>query len=293
MARILFVAINYWPEPSGTAPYTTRMAEHLAEQGHEVEVITGYPHYPDWKVASSYGSGLSRREIVNGVNIVRKRHFVPAKQTIAARALYESTFLAHGFATRLRRPDAIIGVIPSLNGGALARLLAARFGVGYAVIVQDLMGRAAGQSGISAGSRVSGVIGRAEAWSLRRARIVAPVSDAFIPYLKSLGVPDSRLVRLPNWTLHTGPASDRSEVRARLGWGDEQVVLHAGNMGLKQGLEQIVEAARVAAVSSFSATEVSVWPSNRWRRGCRTSSSCRPNLRTTTRTPCTPPTFSC
>ena len=37
-------------------------------------------------------------------------------------------------------------------------------------------------------------------------------------------------------------------VRARFGWTDwRQVVLHAGNIGLKQGLEQVVDAARRAA----------------------------------------------
>jgi glycosyltransferase involved in cell wall biosynthesis len=75
------------------------------------------------------------------------------------------------------------------------------------------------------------------------------VSVAFVPYLRSLGITDDQLVDLPNWTLHAGSTSNRAEARRRLGWGDEQVVLHAGNMGLKQGLEQVVVAAR-AAVSS-------------------------------------------
>jgi colanic acid biosynthesis glycosyl transferase WcaI len=251
MARFLFVAINYWPEPSGTAPYTTRIAEHLAKQGHDVTVLTGYPHYPEWKISSAYPLRLSCREVINGVRVIRKRHFVPGRQTVVGRALYESTFLAHGLATRLRRPDAVIGVIPSLNGGALARMLAARFRVGYAVIVQDLMGRAAGQSGVSGGSRVAGAISRAEAWSLRRARLVAPVSVAFIPYLKSLGISDAQLVDLPNWTLHSVAAVDRVEVRRRrLRWRDEQVVLHAGNMGLKQGLEQVLVAAKMAVLAA-------------------------------------------
>lgn len=250
MARVLFVAINYWPEPSGTAPYTTRIAEHLVKQGHDVTVLTGYPHYPEWRVSPAYSSRLSCREVINGVKIIRKRHFVPVRQTVTGRALYESTFLVHGLATRLSRPDTVIGVIPSLNGGVLARVLAARYRVGYGVVVQDLMGRAADQSGVPSGARVASAISRAEAWSLRRARLVAPVSVAFIPYLKSLGISDAQLVHLPNWTLHAGPASDRAEVRRRLGWGDEQVVLHAGNMGLKQGLEQVLVAARTAVLAA-------------------------------------------
>jgi glycosyltransferase involved in cell wall biosynthesis len=36
------------------------------------------------------------------------------------------------------------------------------------------------------------------------------------------------------------------EIRRRLGWGAEAVVLHTGNMGLKQGLENVIDAARLA-----------------------------------------------
>jgi glycosyltransferase involved in cell wall biosynthesis len=250
MASVLFVAVNYWPEPSGTAPYTTRIAEHLSEKGHDVTVLTGFPHYPEWRISPSCESRLTRREVVRGVTIIRKRHFVPGRQTLTGRALYESTFLANGLATRLHRPDAVIGVIPSLNGGVLARVLAARYRVGYAVILQDLMGRAADQSGIPAGPRVAGVVSRLEAWSLRRARLVAAVSEGFFPYLRSLGIPDERLVHLPNWTLHPGSVGDRAAARQRLGWEDQQVVLHAGNMGLKQGLDQVLAAARVAVLSA-------------------------------------------
>jgi glycosyltransferase involved in cell wall biosynthesis len=52
---------------------------------------------------------------------------------------------------------------------------------------------------------------------------------------------------LPNWTHIGTPAGDRSTTRDRLGWpAGSTVVLHAGNMGLKQGLEQVLEFARRA-----------------------------------------------
>jgi glycosyltransferase involved in cell wall biosynthesis len=47
----------------------------------------------------------------------------------------------------------------------------------------------------------------------------------------------------------TAPAAaEAAERRRKLGWrDDEQIVLHAGNMGLKQGLEFVVDAARLAS----------------------------------------------
>ena len=50
--RVLIVGINYSPELTGIGPYTAGLAEHLAARGDEVTVITGLPHYPDWRIAA-------------------------------------------------------------------------------------------------------------------------------------------------------------------------------------------------------------------------------------------------
>jgi colanic acid biosynthesis glycosyl transferase WcaI len=249
MAHILFAGINYGPEQSGISPYTTGLAEYLVRSGHRVTVITGFPHYPAWTVDPAYRGQLRKREVIAGVEVIRRRHHVPSHQSVVGRGLYEATFFAHGLLTRVDPPDVVIGVTPSLSGGALARIFAARWHVPYGVIVQDLMGRAAEQSGIAAGGRVAGGVSRFEAWALERARAVGEVSPAFAPYLQSLGVRPSRIVELPNWIVRPAVEANVADTRRRLGWGSEQIVLHAGNMGLKQGLEQVLDAAAMAATS--------------------------------------------
>lgn len=246
MANILIVGINYRPETSGIAPYTTDFAEFAASAGHSTTVITGFPHYPAWRLPA----GEHRWRIAEtrgGVRVLRRRHYVPQSQSAARRALYEGSFLVHGALSRPERPDAVFGVIPSLSGGLLARLFAARAGAPYGLIVQDLMAPAARQSGIRGGSRVAGATFFVERWAMARAHTVATASESFRPYLRELGVDERRILDLPNWT-HVGqPTADRADTRERLGWpADRTVVLHAGNMGLKQGLEQVIEAARRA-----------------------------------------------
>jgi putative colanic acid biosynthesis glycosyltransferase WcaI len=246
VANILIIGINYRPETTGIAPYTSDMAEHLAASGHRVTVITGFAHYPAWKVEA--GERRMRAvESLDGVRVLRRRHYVPRSQSAARRAAYEATFLVHGALSRPERPDLVFGVIPSLSGGLLARHFAARARAPYGLIFQDLMAPAARQSGIGGGARVAGATATLERWAAAKAETAAIASENFRPYLREIGVEEGRIIDLPNWSHLGAPTADRAATRDRLGWSaDQTIVLHAGNMGLKQGLEQVVEAARHA-----------------------------------------------
>ena len=59
MTRILITTINYAPEETGIAPYSTGLAEHLASQGYQVTTLTGLPHYPAWRVSDGYRDRLT------------------------------------------------------------------------------------------------------------------------------------------------------------------------------------------------------------------------------------------
>ena len=50
--HVLIIGINYRPELTAVGPYTAGLAEHLAGRGDQVTVITGLPHYPNWRIAS-------------------------------------------------------------------------------------------------------------------------------------------------------------------------------------------------------------------------------------------------
>lgn len=249
--KLLIAGLNYAPEETGNAPYTTGLAEHLAGRGYSVCVVTGLPSYPQWRVYDGDWHVIWKRESINGVDVRRRWHYVPSRQSAVRRALYEGTFLFTGLsALALPRPNAVLGIIPSLSGGLLARLAARRFGVPYGLIFQDLVGRAAEQSGVSGGGRVAGAVRAAEGWAARGAAAVGVIAEGFRPYLESLGLEAARIQRVRNWTHVEAPTMGRAAVRERLGLPQDAVIcLHAGNMGYKQGLENVIECARLAAHS--------------------------------------------
>jgi glycosyltransferase involved in cell wall biosynthesis len=245
--KLLIVGINYAPETSGNAPYTTGLAEHLAQRGHEVHVLTGQPHYPAWRRQPS-------NEIdgfVNGVHVHRRWHYIPQSHSALKRAIYETSFIGtSSMLWGLPRPDVTLGVIPSLGGGLIARMASARFKTPYGLLFQDLMGQAAGQSGVGGASKVEGIVRRSEGWIARGASRVAMVTEGFRPYLESIGVKADALHRVRNWT-HVPPVTESAgATRARFGWSDDDIIcLHAGNMGYKQGLDNVIDAAIIARVT--------------------------------------------
>ncbi|MEV8565072.1 glycosyltransferase family 4 protein [Streptomyces sp. NPDC051322] len=241
------VSTNYAPEHAGIGPYATQIAEHWADLGHETHALTGMPHYPSWSTDPAYAGVWRRTEERAGVRVHRRRHSVPPRQTAVRRALFEGTVLLHGLAAppRIERPDAVLAQLPSLAGGVLGARLAARWKVPYVPVVQDLMGAAAAQSGIRGGDRAAALAERAERYALRRATLVGVIHETFIDKVGAMGVDPARIRLVPNWNHIPGPSRPRAESRARLGWRpDDTVVLHSGNMGLKQGLEVLVNAAR-------------------------------------------------
>jgi colanic acid biosynthesis glycosyl transferase WcaI len=241
---ILVTTSYYWPEEAGSAPYLAGLAQHLQSRGHRVVVATAYPHYPEWRLPDR--APLVRREPHGEVEVRRRRHYVPRSQTAAHRLLYESSLFASGLtALAMRpRPDVVIGTCPTLAGGALAATAAMIYRAPYALVFQDLMGQAARQSGIAGGAGVAAAVGAAELALARRAAAVGIIAEGFRSYLQRGGVPPERIHRLRNWTRRVEPAESVAETKQRLRWRDGEIIcLHGGNLGRKQGLDNLLDVA--------------------------------------------------
>ena len=244
--RVLFYSVSYRPEHAGIGPYAAAAAEHLAKEGASVSVVAGLPHYPSWRVAPEDRWRLRRHEVVGGLPVTRLRQVVSRKQTALTRGVYELSFFLHGLFVRRtwQKADVVMAVVPSLAGGALAMVSAARNRVPLIVMVQDLTAAGARQSGMLGGRFASALVGNFESRLFRKAAAVGLVHDSLAESCLAMGVSPERLHVVPNWSLRE--PQPQVERVAGTDWTDRYVVLHAGNMGFKQGLEVVVDAARLA-----------------------------------------------
>jgi glycosyltransferase involved in cell wall biosynthesis len=246
--RILIAGVNYAPEVTGIAPFTTGLAEHLALQGHEVTAATTFPFAPHWRWFQTPPRWRTR-ERLNGVDVWRTKVVLPKKRTTAGRIVFDSSIGLASALTALSIPrvDVSICVSPPIQT-ALA-VAAFRFKLGRLVIlVQDLPTQAAQ----SVGMLKEGLALRAgrslEHFAYTLADHIVVISSSFASYIESGGVNRAKISEIPNWADLDSirPAAPDAEMRSRLGAGPEDfLIVHTGNMGAKQDLLNVVAAASI------------------------------------------------
>lgn len=259
---VCVVACHFRPEQAGSAPYNTMLVETLAAAGATVDVVAGVPHYPQWRVTDDrYRYGLMWREHGDRVRLTRVRHAVPGRTNLVGRARLEGSFAA--LATPLvaaSSADVVVAVTP-LVGAMLAASVGKRRRPS-GVIVHDLSGAGAEQSG-TAGSTAARAVGGLEYRLLARADRVGIITPRFSRPLIANGVAEERISVLPVFSHVDSIDLSPEQARARLGWPQAGItVVHTGNMGMKQGLEHAVDAARTAEAAGLDAQFVFVGDGN-------------------------------
>lgn len=242
---------------TGIGKYNCEMAEWLADHGHEVAIITAPPYYPWWQVQLPYRYWTYRTEQINKVKVYRCPLWVPRQPTGTKRLLHLFSFALTSVPLMLiqlfRRPDAIVVLEPTLFCAPVALGVARLCGVRTWLHVQDFEVDAAFGLGMVKAKGVSRAAATIERWLMNCFDRVSTISDSMLSKLITKGVPQTKSVLLTNWvdTQQIFPLSRASAYRMELGIEDDILVaLYSGNMGEKQGLEILLEAAKLLQAES-------------------------------------------
>lgn len=243
--RIVVLHQHYWPEIAATAQILTDLCEDLSVLGHEVHVVCGQPSYH----SASRHSRLPAHEEHRGVHVHRVWSVLPSRRSIPQRlAQYGSYFATSLLATlQLPKPDVcLVMSTPPLLLGLSGVLLELFRGVPFVYSVQDLYPDIAVHVGVLGQDTAAyGIIDQISRALYRRAAHVVTLSGAMAERLHAKGVAPERVEVIANWadTDHVVPTARDNEFARSHGLSDEFVVQYAGNLGLSQGLEHLVEAA--------------------------------------------------
>lgn len=246
---VCIFSLHYPPEPTGNAPYSGALAAGLAAAGHQVIAHVGFPHYPEWKIYDGY-AGWQKVERLKGVEVQRRRHYVPQPPRGVRRLVSELSFGLRLISARWGSPQVVIALSPPLFSTALAvvRLRLTPRRPRLIIWVQDIYSLGMAETG-EGGEFAQRITRWVERHTLRAADQIVVIHQQFADFAtRELKVPASKVVVVRNWThLPPSDAVERTAAKIELGWpSDVTLAVHTGNMGAKQGLENIVAAARVA-----------------------------------------------
>ncbi len=248
--KILVVSLYYEPDQcQGNGPIVRALCEDWAAAGHEVTVVTSFPHYNCDAVWPEYRGRLWQRDRVGQVRVLRSYIYVSARKSGLARLLNYFSFNVSSTLAGLsvERPDVIFVMSPPLTIGLTAYLLGKLKGVPYCYNVQDIWPEAAVRLGMLRGERTIRFWERVEKFIYRHSRRIFAISDEFSDNLQGKGVPATQIEVIPNFvdTAFIRPLPRRNAFATKHGLNDKFVVLYAGNVGLSQGLEVVLDAAEL------------------------------------------------
>ena len=175
---------------------------------------------------------------------------MPEKPTAVSRILHEATFVATSFLRQLTLPAADIYVVvsPPLLLGLAAWIISFVKNRRYVFHVQDLQPDAALGLGMLKGEVFDEsfvVVGKD---CLQGAVFVSTISRSMCKIIVAKGIEASKVVLFPNWV----DLAKDADLPAYGTWKAVHgidlatpVVSYAGNLGVKQGLDTVIEAAKL------------------------------------------------
>ncbi len=260
--RILIICINYAPERTGIGRYTGELGDWLASQGADVQVVTGFPYYPAWKLESGYRMKWFHGEHLNGVTLLRCPLYIPKNPTPFKRILQDLSFMftaligLSGKLIRGTRFDHIWVASPSFLSGWVG-IWAGCFNprARRHLHVFDLPIDAAQALGMIRGSLMLRFLSLMESAMMKRYHRVSTLSGGMRKRIIQKGVPETSIVLLPIWvdTNRFQPKHPNVELLSRLGISaDKRIVLYSGAVGEKQGLESLLAMAGMAQSAGMS-----------------------------------------
>ncbi len=236
--RVCFFNRSYWPDTGATGQLLTELAEGLvAAHGFEVTVVCGPP---------LSGERLARSTVHNGVRIVRAAGTRFHPRRFAGRAANYLTYFASALLAgwRLSRQDVVVALTdpPIIGLAAVASQRRAHF-VFYC---QDVFPEVAALLDDFRSPAADAILTQVNRYLVRRADRVIALDDTMRRRLiESKGAEASRVTVLHNWAdpLMFTDAPRENPFLAAHRLADRFVVLHAGNIGLSQNLDVVLDAA--------------------------------------------------
>ncbi len=249
---------HFAPDLAPTGVVMTSIATELVNLGNRLHVVTSLPWYQHHALEPGWDGQYVRTERTEWGAVTRVHPFPTDKRNIPARALafggFTALAAAMAAATR-RRPDVVLAMSPPLTLGPAGWMVGALRRVPLVFNIQDVFPDVAVELGLLKGDKVIAAARRLERFSYRRADAVTVLSDDLadnvrekLRHGRSGAAADREAAKvhvIPNFvdTQRISASERENGYRSEYGLTGKKVVMYAGNVGLSQALDLVLDAA--------------------------------------------------
>jgi len=248
---ILLLSQYFPPESGSAAAKISEMAHYLTGCGHQVSVVSQIPCYPAGVVYPGYEGAWFRREWQDGVRLTRTWSYAsPERSKFNPRLLNYASFMVTALGGILAgpRPEIMVVYSPPLFLGLTASLAGKIWRCPFVFWLNDLWPRAALSLGFMREGSLYRLASAVERLIYHQAARIFVYSRRMMEEVVADGGSRKNIEFHPLWIdteiFHPDPEG-AAQVRRQYGWENKFVILYGGNIGLAQGLEVLVETARM------------------------------------------------
>lgn len=237
--KILVVCQYYYPEPFRISD----ICETLVENGHDVTVLTGLPNYPEGRILKEYRYGRKRKEVINGVKVIRSFEIGRGKRKVTLFLNYFSFAFSASLKTLMMKEKFDVVLVNQLSPVMMAipaLIYKMRQNKKVLLYSLDLWPASLAAGGISENSIIYKIFMIISKWIYKSADYILVTSGLFIKYFEeTLGLDIKKINHLPQYAEDLFAETIETSKNDK----DKYNFVFAGNIGDMQSVDTIVKAA--------------------------------------------------
>lgn len=242
--------LTQWYPPERHHKFLSDLAQCLRDVGYEVQVLTGFPNYPTGRLYPGYRLHLWQREMIDGIQVTRVILYPDHSRSVFKRGLNYLSFALSAAILGpwlIKRPDVIFVYGSPLTVALPAWIMSFLWRSPFVFNIQDMWPETLQATGMLSNPLLLSVIGWFAKLVYRASAAIIVISSGFYKNLVDKGVPASKVHVVSNWvdTNHYRPVEVDIERSKQLGLFGYFNVMFAGGIGRAQGLDTVLECARL------------------------------------------------
>jgi len=243
--KILVICQYYYPEPFRISD----VCETLVQKGHEVTVLTGLPNYPEGYVPKNYRRGKNRKQIINGVKVIRSFEIGRGRSNLRLFLNYASFAISASLKAFFIKEEFDIIFVNQLSPvlmGIPAIVYKKKRHKKILLYCLDLWPESLTAGGVKENSFIHKVFLKISKWIYNSADMILVTSSLFKEYFeKILMISSMKIQHLPQYAedlfsqVEVEAENDSAHEANKISYN----FVFAGNIGEMQSVETIIKAA--------------------------------------------------